>query len=742
METKSNVTRVDATHVKEAPLHFDGTYGIALFQLSDIHWPETSLGGESFEEHRRESAFNHFLAEICDPDRLKAVNSAHNVLILGGDNIAQSDYSRFQSFRTSLLDPLLALRRPDDTKRPFFDAIVAVPGNHDIEREKADKFDAFKREFLKIEEALSGEVKLITPFSQTPFYGITTPFPRKGGGTRCIQIWAVNSAEVCGYFDQNDRWVRDLSAELLPYLRTASGQSDDTKRRIAEVERIFATKIRAHDPGYVNERDINQCRDILKGKTEDLFRMAIIHHNSIPFVNDDNLKYKFWNANEFNSHLLDHRFRLLLHGHQHVGEAALFSKSRVGTQRTKSYLADGFLSVGSPAFDCMSGRTVDTGFNIIKLSFASTHQICEVEVQQILLEKGKSVFSQQLDRFDLALDRIPVEDANRWLILPAVNRILYSKQRLDGLIRAVDDPSFTTTHSSTLRGFLGNFQDIKAVYALSVFPPSLWISSKVPDVFLPFANAAYGKAVRAAGGVTLKKDSGEVPLLFSFSSPLYRGLLTAIENSRKLPVVDIARSLHKSFRMKREEIQQHNGQRSQGEEFLRRVLDRATTKSTSLSVWGQASFTLPTAHSQFKGIRVQELKGRPHQSFRHKQKSERRFNSSLCEFPRIVLWEQDVFRRPSALDVIEYHENLRLPLFWLDPKSIVDSYKRVRGKIGYVAAIAMNYNDGTPVINADGACHTGNDDNLNQTLELSQFWERTWGTSEFFRPTDDELLAE
>lgn len=674
-------------------------FTISLVQVSDMHWcytdpaefiepQETIDGTPPFQE--TQPLFRQALHSAI---REHSQHADKSILVLGGDNsykMSKKIGDVYKVLLSELLIPTISLQVDG---RPIFDSVIAVPGNHDVyttrridkpdnkkKKKQTDQItpqvnqDILKDKFHKFKELLElirSECKIsvnyCSPFSEHPL----TSYMWNG---KSITLWAANSSHKCGVLDKAETDLRELQLKLQK-LKSRSQELKSLKKLIAagleESEKFY-------DPGFIPKKEMDSCSQALANHDSDILRIAIFPHNNLPTVNDDLQKYRFLNSSRVNNFLLEKRFRLVLHGHQHRAEIAAYTKFKSSLNANvpySSYLTDGFLAIGAPAFDFHPRlRGDDRGFNIINLQLSSTHDVCSVKVYRYLWQEEDRDFTESCSSHDIALKPIPDEKVQRIKALGDIHRIIFSDSSLRGIGRAVDTKDYLQNHAEYLRDKVDGFRGMKAIYALSVFTPTNWLHSKLTEFLYPLARKNIVRASKAAFEKRASKASESDSLLFRFSSPLLHAIETATNNAALLNIAELEK-IKESFKIPYR----------QGYDFLSRISPKLS-HFKSFSCFGQA--LREEEHESHSSIYLQEIKCRPHFHFGGTQNKKTEAINSLFEFPRITLWEVEDLDRPSVLDIIEFHELSGFPLFWLDPNQIIDVKGNPRPKIGYTSMIA------------------------------------------------------
>jgi hypothetical protein len=723
----------------------DPPYVVSFVHVSDIHWdfadplalhPKPTLG-----DKRESTAANHGLITkaLHKASAAAAALSDKTYLILGGDNVYKSrwDKRRVTTLNDELLLPTVNLTVGGE---PVFHGVIAVPGNHDtsppprrglgdVETQptdsvvQGDKFHEFRLLCAQLQANTSIPITFSTPF-QSPLLRIIYGGGASNKPEKSISVWAVNSAEKCRLADAAEEKLKTIVNGIAAIQIKANKKSRAVRNIMQKVATVIAgakddAKDKFYDPGYVDRDVAADCENTLAPLTDTL-RIAVLHHNNLPTNNDDSKKYRFLNASFFNNFLLHNRFRIILHGHEHVAEVAAYTKFNSSQpSEYASYLTDGFLAIGAPAFNIGPHPADQRGFNIIRIELHDSHDICRVSVTTHVWDSSRMVLESHVRVHDIAL-RTPT-DKKRLRALSDVNRIIFGDSSLRGIARAIDSPDYDQNHAEFLRKEIRECDNIRAIYALSVFTPTYWLHSKLMEVFEPLGRLNIKRAAYAY--VRDKSMSAkEEGLLFKFSKPLLFALGTAARNAAGIAGSDLQVLAESMTRRPY----------AQAVDFLKSRYDAFAGGLESLSFFGQAIMNR-SRKLKYEGVPtsgavcdtwVAEGPIRPFANFGgvHFER-ELSYVSKLSEFPRIVLWEQADFLNPSALDIIVFHEAMGFPLFWLDPLLLRTQKGAARQPVGYVSIIAPRVDDNDVQTTSELFHHSDG----TKLFEVTNFVDRVWG---------------
>lgn len=739
------------------------TTTITLIQVSDIHWEYNNpslfsrdriMADQDITLRARHNAFVEHLHRVA---KESAEKSSKTFLVLGGDHVYQSNYeiNNIECLGEKLVMPTINLKAKSG--KNVFDGVVVVPGNHDIfdknradEKRKrlenegkkspeqlgdpfideTDKFCRFKLWCSNLQQQANDGIKVFEPFSS-----LYLRLPIHNG--KCVLLYALNSSGMCGSLDSAESTVKSIRDELKGKMQDLKKKSPIYTQLIKELSAFLPTAdskggVRSYDPGWIDPDDVSVCENRVVNN-DDIFRIAILHHNNLPTNNDDNQKYRFLNSGWFNNALLRLNFRLVLHGHQHIGEVANYAKFRHRQQREiyTSYLTDGFLAVGAPAFDIGAHHSDHRGFNVITLSFSDETDICSIQVDRHLWQINQT-FEVVTTYNEVALR--DAEDKERLNCLSDVNRVVFSNRPIRGITRGLDNHKYKLNHAESIREKVEDREKVRAMYALSAFEPGYWLSSKLMGFLLPLG--VKNMQMHLGSGAKAPFAGGHVPIKFKFSKPLVAAIKRAASNA-----LLVNRSKNSSWAKALARNLKVDCNYRQAYDFVTARVAGFEAGVCQMSVFGQAvsekaDFITPLG-CRATQLEVSKSARRPFARFSGDQKEATHEVKKIFEFPRIVMWEPDEFMRPSTLDIIDFHENLGFPLFWIDPSLLVSKAGKRRERIGSVSILSYDFNDsGDQQVSehlhkSDGA-----------RLSKDEFVERVWHEANpFLWPLDKREMG-
>lgn len=694
---------------------------IVILHLSDLH------AGQRFRK-----GFHHDLPldKRCQrllnvfKDTFGKLNLPRvDLLVLSGDLTDGGQQEEFEAFITHFLKPL--------TENGVAQCAIAAPGNHDVDwkivrkpREGIIPLHEFKTRISGARfEKLAGQKIYCPPLGS----GDALDVLALGDPTWC-QVVPFNSVNLGGTPHPDiGRYLKlDPKKPLkdgTPGFEENEEMFDDTKNRIHEIPPI--------DPAFVSDDDLSSVHSTLDDNSPEAqtpFRIAVIHHNPIPYANEGSnpRPYRFLNDGAFNDFLIKNRFHLVLHGHQHVSELFAFSTLSSTSASGLCGAGSGFLCLGAPSFGAEDASGL--GFNLITIKRSPSVATLQIERFTWAHSSGGGV--QKLTKNE-SFHVIPLEDLDerRGKLLNQLSIMVFKQEKLTELERntGIRDASTEADFFERLRQLRRDHKNIRAMYSLSVFGPELWNDKRLAEYFLPEARrniaraAALAKSLEARyqqkiGEVELKGKfqeilkSGIPNLLFCFSSPLYSAVRCAKNISKDLGITSALRAALTTRQL--QDLQ------ARDRDFIKRTLRdvsgnvSCTDKSDSLSIWDNVCsvpgtafaigvgdddtepIDIAVATSLLSRISLEDMRldlDRPYKFVPQKVNDEVAV-SKLAEFPRILLWRAEDFDSAAAIETIEFHENCAFPLFWIRPEALVNAgrQKKLRQHIGHFTIIDAN----------------------------------------------------
>lgn len=704
---------------------------INLLHISDIHWNIRNSGTERKNQDRNvNNLASSLLQRIRTGQDFFDHDAPENVIIFGGDIVGRGNwsYENQRSFRDFVFKNMF------DEKGPKWTHFVSVPGNHDAEfGPSQEAFHHHEDKYSKrrcFNETNSGirlrgyqkscwltkertfrqlglkEIQMINPF------GI--PDGRKYAlcGDGRIYIRAFNSAGECGSPNTEAQskllsLKKTIKILKLSQVNTEGDLVDQIENEITSLQREADNLINLVktplNSAYVSPAEMTEVEEEI-ARVDPQLRIAVIHHNTLNYPMDDTEAYHFDNQTQFNSFLLRNRFQLVLHGHQHSGVVRYYSEQELAPTSSGSKFLNkenGFFSIGAPEFDLSSAIL---GYNAIRIELDEDDSVAEVSISKIEFNRSLQKFHEKECKLNVELEVFTPEVDE---VMREVRRVVARSRPCEAIKRALDRPKFVPTYGDRLRETLDNDMCPIATYAVSVFGPQRWFGNKVLELQAPyFVNSFLHRAVRQSE----RSSDGIYKTKFPMTSDLYKAIGIAKENGVTLDVMSKLKG------------REYDGGLLGHEhlDFLARnnVDER---KSLSLFAHGQAGHPrgkeMIELHIEDNGL------GLP---IEFVDADTRNRCEHVNESARILLWDQEDFLRPSAYDVILFHEWLQVPLFWIDPKRLVSRDENgtefQRSPIGYFMYSSLSSETGASLTKIQEWAHT----KIADPVDLRDFMRKAW----------------
>ncbi len=696
---------------------------ITILQVSDLH------NGECFKEKTARESLSH--DECCEelfktiqPHLEKYNENALDLFVLNGDLISTGTKYECDSIVKYFVDKLLS--------KNVFKNAVAVPGNHDVDwgvvRELQKNPNSKKIPLINFFDSISrikfGKFKdkkiLISPL--TPggdFNVLRMDFPFK------CEIVPFNSVNLGGTPHPDIKYL----LRLKPKEKKSKSMEVGYEAGYEEDDNLTVTPPPI-DPAYIDPNDMTVCRRQLSEPGG--LRIAILHHNPLPYE-EGRLKhlkpYRFINEGAFNSFLIENRFNLVLHGHQHKPGIFYFSGIPARGSTLMTMNDRGYICIGAPAFGAIDSLAL--GYNLITIEQKKKGaEYVTITVEHIShRHDSKGVHNAVSEKCACVLPISKISDKRRKIFthIVALDEDSQEYREIENLI---SPDKKETDFFGRVRTLRSEFKDIRALYSLCVFEPKLWNEKRLAEFFLPEAKRSIGRAAALAksleyklskvdAAIEKKLKSGIPALHFLFSIPLYQAIQTAKENSRKLNVTS---RLCAEIKERPDQLKKRIG--GQAYEYLQRCLIKShgmmhEDTHYSLSIWdnvriikdldiidpndpGEENLNLKEVDNVVRllsapngsdmNVSISPLNWTPIEKFGNASDITHPV-SKLLEFPRILLWDDDQFREEQAFMCIEFHENCAFPLFWLRPNNLLGEKEKTARRIGYFLIFARYHAD-------------------------------------------------
>lgn len=419
----------------------------------------------------------------------------------------------------------------------------------------------------------------------------------------------------------------------------------------------------------------------------DYFRIALLHHNLLPHYGQRANRAAFVNGGDFNTYLGDNAFKLVLSGHQHLGNEMLFAVPTClkGSDQARPTLESVFLTIAAPAF-LRPEYSALLGFNVVEIEIVNDSNFVTITLHKFRFSRERHVGAGRFEKpetivFRLLASRIdrgnrPLSEQERRIKIArkVVDRLYDSDSEITQLEQLVL-PSEKPGHFQMVRRELQVCQqipnNIAALYSIAVLPPSHWWQGESAFRRLFIENVG-----RAASRSEAREPT---PVFsFSFSKPLVEAINRARANAQALKIM-------KYLRDRREQL--FNLGR-----WCESRLDLNVNSESSMSVWELEDYP-QTNESLTRRILVKSTNN----EIAHTVPEWDCCNSrETLEIARIAIWPAEYFEYPDAGRLIELHEDCLVPLFWLNPTKLMSSPDKTgkrgqRKQWGYDLIYARQY---------------------------------------------------
>tara|TARA_R110002049_G_scaffold145401_1_gene307744 strand:- start:61 stop:2313 length:2253 start_codon:yes stop_codon:yes gene_type:complete len=631
---------------------------LRIYHISDVHWTSSTIAPQKLTDY-----YNAFVSDFKALEFGESM-ADHTVLVVSGDLPNQYEEGGpplnqyFQEIEERFL-PIL-------TEKFCPSTLIAVPGNHDLDRRSsgAQRFGAFEHCFRDW---------------HTPF---TRPFVRLRVGAKSVLFWLINSAQECGIMS---RFTCKCGKETISYT----------------------------DPVKVSQETMDECASQLSD--DDDFRIAILHHNPLPQVTHNDSEYKrdvFKDNGDFNEFLIQNGFKIVLSGHYHVGSSIYAAKPFSFTSdgithndsEIKPLIESGFYSFGAKSF-LRPEYGMNAGFNVVTIELPDESRIANVdlvEYQRYLGETGgrPNRFVPTSTSFRVAtktLEQISNAPSRARKLLELAVSHLYSNMSLGALSRVLD-PVSSERHFKALDRKLKSFDGqgknfIYAAHTVSVLHPEQWWANKLTSLYRRlFAQHLLMASKRAPA--SQRPKHGGYPLNFQFTTEVDLAIDRSLRAAEELNVL---------FSVK--EALSGNSLTYEEEKFVRDAIsafpDHSSSLSakSSLSLWDnivpldamspprEVKENLSCSSGSFSVTR-EPPKADFDFDFTSGGRSESR--SDCLEIVRIALWNREWLDSSYAMSVIKFHEDFGVPFFWLDPTRLKNQQGFLRKNYGLMILYATD----------------------------------------------------
>lgn len=247
-----------------------------ILHLSDVHFgkdqpweraTDDKAGIVPRDENSRLQVMRTALSAV--QKHLTAEDLELDAVVIGGDITTAYDEDGFTRFTTLL----------DEIKLADPDRLIAVPGNHDVDRAIDPGIAEKYAKFLK----------------HTRAAGMRTPF--------CDGVDTIEEAEAKPILELDDCVIAAINSANWCGVGVAS---DGVEHR--------------YDAARVSEDQLEFLTDRLRDhEIEQKLRIAVLHHHLLPVTEDEEAKpfESFTNLARLRAWISTHRFHAVLHGHKH-----------------------------------------------------------------------------------------------------------------------------------------------------------------------------------------------------------------------------------------------------------------------------------------------------------------------------------------------------------------------------------------------------------------------------------------
>lgn len=666
-----------------------------VIQLSDIHYGDNSNQDHDLQLHKMIT--------------LEAVPQVHNaikehdptsiLIVLNGDYTNhRSKRPIFEQMRISIEKTLLPLETSIKEVWPHIGLdCVAVPGNHDVDRTvKSRKFENTNAVEV-CAERLATFYEVIAEFNNGRSNSEIIRTPQDGPfklplGSLDVVVWPIDSAYRCG--------ANSSDGGEGPGVITDVDDADNL---------VIPAKL---DLLRVRKKAIDDCQAFLHescGEHDNSLRIAIIHHSPVA-ATARREAHIFEDAGAFIEFLMENRFNVLLHGHNHetsvipIGEVGRSQTSpeanapHIKNQISRPFLESSVTCIGSRSL--WPGAEPEKGFNIITFSQLDKSYLLhaclrEVSISSHRLSSSKRRGVSNVEKLSFYIPSRPLSslrnaDSRRRSILRNVKNN-YSNIHVSEYDRESDLSESALSNLQRTRDAFRRFSITHAAYAINNIRPSDWLNLGFLETITPYAEIGVLRGQKFA----IERGTGETQSYlerkYGFCFPVFaysKWLCDAVDRSCLLASrLGTSDQLDKFFEDEHgifPDSDRPNPFSLRRDELLsvwrsqRRFIDLtgAPVKGQhSLSYWASSTAGGRVLHSaiDFDLTRLEEYElDEHHDKIR-----------SFHEFPRLLLWRPNEFTKPSAFKVIDFHEQNGIPLFWLDPDRLISRGGDLkRSKIG------------------------------------------------------------
>lgn len=288
---------------------------LRLHHISDLHFGPKSAerldvkdSGAHAQRLARGLGSRHVRDEyLRHVASLKAVGRAPHVLIVSGDLAEWGDDAQFEEARHWLEEVCKHLDE-HPRLRPDEPHLLLVGGNHDVDWRRTEGAEGARQRhapFARAFEGLTRSLRVRLEDAPESRRLAIARYPELG-----VEILLLGSAEFGG--EQEKDPVREGLLALVDGLRKEAMAKPEQERAEALHQQVSRL-----DPGLVHGDDLDRVREEPWSQP---VRLAVLHHPVSPLPMTELGRYVgLINAGEVKDRLLEKEFRLVLHGHTHMG---------------------------------------------------------------------------------------------------------------------------------------------------------------------------------------------------------------------------------------------------------------------------------------------------------------------------------------------------------------------------------------------------------------------------------------
>ncbi|GAB5561918.1 MAG: hypothetical protein SynsKO_35650 [Synoicihabitans sp.] len=640
---------------------------INIVFISDLHWSESLGGKKILNDHAKGfvKETNKYIKRV-----LLSQSNSYNVLCLGGDliNAGISERKNYEQIEQSLIgeiiDPISSSIK--------WDAKLAVPGNHDIQRaaEKNKNGESRYQNFIKLFQRLEG---WRTPFDST------------------ASVFHVPSEKILG-----------KSVSFLLVNTSRNSESSATQWNVREIlDKIELERKQIHsNPIEVGDEQYRNLSQQLDSGDQGL-RIALMHHSPLPHPNEkigEEEKNTFKDSGQYLKFMVKNQVQLGLAGHMHSDDVAFYSRPLDGAE-SKSlspYFQSGSLLITTKAFlPFVEGEA--PGFKVIRIRMFANSDVADLRITDVSKSEG-SAKEGEIRRLLLPTKKLSGSSLEVWADF--LKRLYGGEKKIEELRRLLDRKLYSKKQINTLRDFIHRAGDFRAGYAVNIIPADVWWRTDAQYLLPAVAqNSLTDAAVTAhlakkdyfeklskridevdENLCQLPHDIDNIPTLYyTFSRSLCTGIGFAKYASRSIKVSTLvadylgggALEISDEIRYLKSLVAGPGGK-------------PLSSTHDSLSIWDNKKRKtelreVPYGSSQTIGIKNHKFDPRSHFGDEVNRKNISRLNESC----RVLIWPLDEFDGEAAFRIVRLHEMMKVPLLWLDPDYLLSKNGNKRKEVGH-----------------------------------------------------------